>query len=102
MITNLRREACSGAIEDLAHIVTQHCLADCLTKHSAKADNLVSAVATGVLPEVDRHPPFREMLRSRHKAFLGDWLRATIPKWNEVTYFMMEPVRALLARPYSS
>ena len=35
----LRKEACSGSIHDLAHISTQNCLADCLTKSSAKADS---------------------------------------------------------------
>ena len=39
MISMLRKEACSGNIHDLAHIPTQNCLADCLTKASAKADN---------------------------------------------------------------
>ena len=32
MISMLRTEACSGRIHDLAHIPTQNCLADCLTK----------------------------------------------------------------------
>ena len=40
MISMLRKEACSGSIHDLAHIPTQNCSADCLTKASAKADNL--------------------------------------------------------------
>ena len=35
MISMLRLEACSGSIHDLAHIPTQNCLADCLTKASA-------------------------------------------------------------------
>ena len=39
MISMLRKEACSGSIHDLAHSPTQNCLADCLTKASAKADN---------------------------------------------------------------
>ena len=45
----LRKEACSGSIHDLAHIQTQNCLADCLTKASAKANNLIPAVKTGIL-----------------------------------------------------
>ena len=49
MISVLRKEACSGSIHGLAHIPTQNCLADCLTKASAKADNLITAVQTGKL-----------------------------------------------------
>ena len=37
---------CSGSIHDLAHISTQNCLAVCLTKASAKADNLITTVQT--------------------------------------------------------
>ena len=47
MISMLRKEACSGSIHDLAHVPTQNCLADCLTKASAKADNLITAVKLG-------------------------------------------------------
>jgi hypothetical protein len=46
----LRKEACSGGIDDLAHVRTAHCLSDCLTKHSAKPGELIKAVETGVLP----------------------------------------------------
>ena len=42
MISMLRKEACSRSIHDLGHISTQNCLADCLTKTSAKADNLIT------------------------------------------------------------
>ena len=38
MIQMLRKEASSGMIDDLAHVRTAHCLADCLTKSSAKPD----------------------------------------------------------------
>ena len=58
MISMLRKEACSGNIHDLAHIPTQNCLADCLTKASAKADNLITAVQTGKLLDVDIHRYF--------------------------------------------
>ena len=44
VICALRKEACSRSIHDLAPISTQNCLADCLTKASAKADNLITAV----------------------------------------------------------
>ena len=47
MISMLRKDACSGSIHDLAHIPTQNYLADCLTKATAKADNLITAVKTG-------------------------------------------------------
>jgi hypothetical protein len=67
MIQMLRREACSGAIQDLAHVRTEFCLADCLTKHSASPDVMIKAVETGVLPQVDVHPLFREQIQ--HKAY---------------------------------
>ena len=73
MISMLRKEACSGSIHDLAHIPTQNCLADCLTKASAKADNLITAVKTGRLLDVDMHPDFRTLME--HKAFLSTWCR---------------------------
>ena len=56
MISMLRKEACSGSIHDLAHIPTQNCLADCLTKASAKEDNLITAVKTGRLLDVAHSP----------------------------------------------
>ena len=49
MISMLRKEACSGSIHDLAHSPTQNCMAECLTKASAKADNLIATVKTGKL-----------------------------------------------------
>ena len=69
----LRKEASSGSIHDLTHISTQNCLADCLTKASAKADNLITAVNTGRLPSVDIHPDFRTLME--HKTFLSIWCR---------------------------
>ena len=70
MMSMLRKEACSGNIHDLAHIPTQHCLADCLSKASAKADNLITAVKTGRLLDVDIHPDLRTLME--HKA-LSTW-----------------------------
>jgi len=67
LVTMLRKEAQTGKIDDLAHIRTESCLADCLTKNM-KPTNLVTAVQSGILPEVDFHPPFRELLK--HKAYL--------------------------------
>ena len=69
----LRKESCSGSIHDLAHNPTQNCLADCLTKASAKADNLITAVKRGRLLDVDIHPDFRTLVE--HKAFLSTWCR---------------------------
>ena len=72
MIQMLRKEACSGAIADLSHVRTEHCLSDSLTKKSANPKNLMDAVRNGWLKELDAHPPFRSMLE--HKAFLNAWL----------------------------
>ena len=58
----LRKEECSGAIADLAHVRTEHCLSDCLTKRSANPRNLLNSVQTGWLKEIDSHPPFRSMM----------------------------------------
>ena len=55
----LRKEAWSGSIHDLAHISTQNCLADCLTKSSVKADNIISGVKTERLLDVGIHPQFQ-------------------------------------------
>ena len=68
MIQMLRKEACSGSIADLSHIRTQWCLAECLTKKSANPQNLIDAVRSGTLKEVDSHPPSRSLLE--HKAYL--------------------------------
>ena len=56
MISMLSKEASSRNIHDLAPIPTQNCLADCLTKASAKADNLITAVKTGRLLNVEIQP----------------------------------------------
>ena len=69
MISMLRKEACSGSFHDLAHFPTQKIWAGCSTKASAKADNLITAVKTGRLLDVDIHSDFRTRLE--HKAFLS-------------------------------
>ena len=71
MIQMLRKEACSGAIADLSHVRTEHCLPDCLRKRSANPKNLMDVVKSGCLKELDAHLPFRSMLE--HKAFLNAW-----------------------------
>ena len=77
MIQMLRKEACSGSIHDLAHIRTALCLSDALTKSSAKPDELVAAVSTGILKEVDTHPNFRPLIK--HRAFLMQWCHTHMP-----------------------
>jgi hypothetical protein len=90
MIQMMRAEASSGGIDDLSHVRTEHCLSDALTKSSAKPDQLLKAVATGLLPEVDTHPPFRSMLK--HKAFLTTWIASNVKDAREVVYFLGEYV----------
>ena len=94
MINQLRHESCTGSIDDLAHVVSADCLADCLTKTSAKADALVKAIDTGNLPNVDKHPPFRELMRDRHKAYstLAAWIIRNVPAASEVTTFLALPI----------
>ena len=100
MINQLRHEACSGSIDDLAHVVSEDCLGDPLTKASAKVDALLRTVNTGILQNVDKHPPFREMMKDRHKAYylLADWLLHNVSHANQVTSFLSLPVRGPLDR----
>ena len=46
MIQMLRKESCSGQIEDLAHVSSADCLSDCLTKYAAKSYALYKAVSS--------------------------------------------------------
>ena len=62
MISMLRNETSLGSIHDFAHVSTQNCLAVCLMKLSAKADNLITAVQTVRLLEFDVHPNFRTLM----------------------------------------
>ena len=85
MISTLRKEACAGSIHDLAHIPAQNCLADCLTKASAKAGNLITAVQTGKLLDVDIHPDFRTLIKQ--KSFLSTWCKTFLhTKEKEVSF----------------
>ena len=77
MIQMLRKEACSGSTHDLAHVRTALCLTDALTKRSAKPDELVAAVSTGVLKAIDTHPNFRTLIT--HRAFLLQWCGSPVP-----------------------
>ena len=55
-------------------------MSDALTKHSAKADELIRAVESGNLRLVGVHPPFRTLIR--HKAYLMTWLKQYIDPRN--------------------
>ena len=59
MIQMLRQEARSGQMHDLAHVLTQYCLADPLTKKSVSLTLLISTAQTRILREVDTHPRFQ-------------------------------------------
>ena len=64
----------SGSIDDLAHCVSVDCLADPLTKSSAKYEYLAKAVNTSILPNVDKNIPSRDMMPGRNKEYLAAWL----------------------------
>ena len=72
LIQMLKHESNSGQLDDLAHIASENCLADPLTKSPAKPDQLVKTIETGVMENVDVHPPFRSFLK--HKAFSSQWV----------------------------
>ena len=74
MINQLRHESCSGSIDDIAHVTTTEQMADVFTKEKAPVEYLMKAVQSGVLPNCDKHMPFREMMKSKHKAFFASWL----------------------------
>ena len=76
MIQMLRQEACSGQMHDLAHVLTQYCLADPLTKKSVSPTLLISTVQTGILREVDTHPPFRSTVQQ--KAFITEYINVDV------------------------
>ena len=92
LIQMLRKESNSGAIEDLAHVSSEDCLSDSLTKHSAKPDALIKAVDTGLLRNVDKHPPFRALLK--HKAFMAMWVCNFITRPREVLTVLGESIYA--------
>jgi hypothetical protein len=91
MITQLRKEATSGAIQDLAHVRTADMMADCLTKASANPNALLQAITTGILPQVDTHPSFRRLLQ--HKAYFMTWLCKTISKSRDIVSFLGEDLQ---------
>ena len=106
MVNQLRHEACSGQIEDLAHVTTAECLSDGLTKRDAKTDVLTKTVNEGRLFSVDKHPPFREIMRGKHKAYaftpeLVCWLMTHVKEASQVTSFLMVPLAKYMRYAYS-
>ena len=91
MVAMLRKEACSGHTDDLSHVISEHCVSDCLTKANAKAESLVNAINTGNLPGIDLHPSFRSLLQ--HRAYLSQWIVRNIDHSRDVVYFMCIHVR---------
>ena len=98
LIQMLRKESNSGALDDLAHVSSRFCLADPLTKASALADEFVKAVNTGILPEVDIHPPFRELLQ--HKAFLVEWMMDNIENVATAVAFLGTDITDEIYKPF--
>ena len=90
MIQMLRKESSSGNIDDLAHVRTAYCLADCLTKNSAKPEALQKAVSSGILCTIDEHPPFRTLFK--HKAYLASWIVRNINESSLVQTFLAVPI----------
>lgn len=93
MVNQLRHEALTGNVEDLAHVVSADCLSDCLTKHLAKPDALIKCVFTSSLPNADKNPPFRKLMEPHHKAWLAQWICLNIPEADEVVAFLRIPIR---------
>eukprot|EP00971_Amphidinium_carterae_P098414 1946541-Amphidinium_carterae.1 len=90
IIQMLRQEACSGAMDDLAHVVTQKMMADLLTKSSAPSDPLIHAVSSGTVPGADTNPPFRSTIR--HHAFSSVYNPQEAPTINCWTHSASGPV----------
>jgi len=92
MISQIRTEACSGDIEDLAHVPTGDMLADPMTKSTIKADALIKAVNTSYLPGVDKQLLFRDMMRGKHRAYLAAWITDTLKSSYCTEMFLGLPV----------
>ena len=88
LIQMLRHESNSGQLDDLSHIVSEYCLADPLTKSSAKPDQLVPTTETGVMENADVHPPFCSLLK--HKAFLSQWVADYMHDARQAISFLAE------------
>ena len=102
LIQMLRKESVSGRIDDLAHCSSGDCLSDCLTKHSARPDALIDAVESGVLKNLDVHPPFRTLLKNK-AFFLSRWIAGYLDQPERILTFLCEEVydhvHAVLASP---
>ena len=90
LIQMLRHESNTGNIDDLSHVASEFCLADPLTKHTAKPDELVRSIETGTLRQVDVHPPFRTLVK--HKAFITEWVINNLPDPQFVLTFLAEDI----------
>ena len=86
----MRATSNTGHLDDLSHVASEYCLADPLTKHTAKPDQLVKSITTGRLDQVDVHPPFRTLLK--HKAFLTTWVIENLNEPHNVTSFLCEDI----------
>ena len=80
LIQMLRHESNTGHLDDLSHIASEYCLADQLTKPTAKPD----------FQNVDVHPPFRSLLK--HKAFLTTWVIETLHEPHNVLTSFSEDI----------
>eukprot|EP00975_Prorocentrum_lima_P064331 12896861-Prorocentrum_lima.AAC.1 len=40
-----------------------------VVSRSILRDILIDAINGGILPNVDKHPPFRELMKDKHKAY---------------------------------
>ena len=79
----------------LSHIASEYCLADPLTKHTAKPHQLLLSITTGrLLDQVDAHPPFRSWLK--HKAFLTTWVIENLHEPHNVLSFLCEDIAAFV------
>ena len=90
LIQTLRHESNTGNIDDLSHVASEFCFADPLTKHTAKPDELVRSIETGTLRQVDKHPPFRTLVK--HKAFVTEWVIKDLPDPQFVLTFFDEDI----------
>ena len=98
MITTLRKGCNSGSIHDMSHIKTEYMLADSLTKASARPDQLIKAVTTGNLLQIDVHPSFRSLIK--HKAYLVNWCINHLSNPLAVISFFSEQVQTEIQKSW--
>ena len=74
MIHMLSYEACTGSMQDLAHVASADMMADALTKsRCGNFSHLKASIDIGVIPNTDAQPNFRESIQTHHKAFLSEF-----------------------------